>query len=133
MEKSKFTIGIEFGNQTVTALLVNVSNGKCTNSATYQYTHGIITEKLPESNIKLAPGWALHHPRDYITALKRTVPRLLKGNGIDADQVIGIGVSFADSTLIPVTSDGTPLALLDEFKDDPNAWPKIGRHTAAKR
>lgn len=130
--KSKFTIGIEFGNETVTALLVNVSNGNCVNSTTYQYTHGIITEKLPDSDIELAAGWALHHPRDYITALKRTVPRLLKGNAIDADQVIGIGVSFADSTLIPVTADGTPLALLDEFKEDPNAWPKIGKHTAAK-
>ncbi len=75
---------------------------------------------------------ALHNPRDYITALKRIVPRLLKGNNIDASQVIGIGVSFADSTLIPTTEDGTPLALLDDYKDDPNAWPKIGRHTAAK-
>ena len=130
--KSKFTIGIEFGNEIVTALLVNVSNGKCVNSADYQYTHGIITETLPESNIELAPGWALHHPRDYITALKRIVPKLLKGNPIDASQVIGIGVTFADSTLIPVTADGTPLALLDEYKNDPNAWPKIGRHTAAK-
>ena len=78
--KKKFTIGIEFGNETVTALLVNVSNGNCINAATYHYTHGIITEKLPETDVKLGPGWALHHPRDYITALKRTVPQLLKGN-----------------------------------------------------
>ncbi len=130
--KSKFTIGIEFGNETVTALLVNVSNGKCVNTETYQYTHGIITERLPESNIVLAPGWALHHPRDYTTALKRIIPRLIKGNAIEPNQVIGIGVTFADSTLIPVTADGTPLALLDEFKKEPNAWPKTGRHTAAK-
>ena len=130
--KKKFTIGIEFGNETVTALLVNVTTGKCVNAATYNYTHGIITKKLPESDIQLGPGWALHHPRDYITALKRTVPKLLKGNPIDADQIIGIGVSFADSTLIPTTADGTPLALLDEYKDDPHAWPKTGRHTAAK-
>jgi L-ribulokinase len=87
---------------------------------------------LPDTEIKLDPGWALHHPRDYVTALKRTVPKLLKGNAVDADQIIGIGISFADSTLIPTTADGTPLALLDEYKDDPNAWPKIGRHTAAK-
>ncbi|MBG0787497.1 MAG: ribulokinase [Anaerolineaceae bacterium] len=130
--KSKFTIGIEFGNEIVTALLVNVSNGKCANVEDYQYTHGIITDRLPDSNIELAPGWALHHPRDYITALKRIVPRLLKGNNIDASQVIGIGVSFADSTLIPTTEDGTPLSQLDDYKDDPNAWPKIGRHSAAK-
>jgi len=130
--KSKFTIGIEFGNEIVTALLVNVSNGKCVNSETYQYTHGIITETLPETKIELAPGWALHHPRDYITALKRIIPKLLKGNNIDSKQIIGLGVTFADSTLIPVTADGTPLALLDDYKDDPNAWPKTGRHTAAK-
>jgi len=130
--KKKFTIGIEFGNETVTALLVNVSNGNCINAATYHYTHGIITEKLPETDVKLGPGWALHHPRDYITALKRTVPQLLKGNSVDADQIIGIGISFADSTLIPTTSDGTPLALLEDYKDNPNAWPKAGRHTAAK-
>lgn len=130
--KKKFTIGIDYGTESVRAVLVDISNGTLAASAVYQYTHGVITEKLPESEIKLGPDWALQHPKDYINALKRTVPKLLKQSQINPDQIIGIGVDFNGSTVIPATSEGTPLALLDEFKNEPHAWPKPWKHRAAQ-
>ena len=130
--KKKYTIGIDFGTERVQALLVDVSNGKTAAEATYKYNHGIITDKLPESEIALEPGWALQHPNDYLNALKRTVPKLIKESQIDSSQVIGIGVDFTGSTIMPTTDDGTPLALLEEFKDEPHAWPKIRQHQAAQ-
>jgi L-ribulokinase len=130
--KKKFTIGIDFGTEAVQAILVDVSNGKCVASSNYKYTHGIITDKLPDTDIELEPGSALQHPRDYITALRRTVPRLVKESKIDLDQIIGIGVDFNGSTVIPTTDDGTPLALIDDYKEDPQAWPKFWKHQAAR-
>jgi L-ribulokinase len=130
--KKKCAIGIDFGTESARAILVDVSNGRLTASAEYNYTHGVITDKLPDSDIELEPGWVLQHPRDYINALKRTVPKLMKSSQVNPDQVIGIGIDFTGSTVIPTTQDGTPLALLDDFKNDPHAWPKLWKHHAAQ-
>jgi L-ribulokinase len=92
----------------------------------------VITETLPGTDIKLGANWRLQHPGDYIYALKRTVPKLISESQIDPNQVIGIGIDFPGSTLIPTTHDGTPLAWLDEYKSDPHAWPKLWKHTAAQ-
>lgn len=131
-EKKKYTIGIDFGTESARAVLVDVSNGKLIGSAVYKYPHGVITQNLPNSSIALEPDWALQHPIDYINALKRTIPKLLKDSQIDPDRIIGIGTDFTGSTVIPTTSDGTPLALLDDFREEPHAWPKLWKHHAAQ-
>ncbi len=131
-EKKQFTIGIDFGTESCKAILVDVSNGVLAAASEYRYAHGVITDTLPDSNIQLEPGWALQDPSDYLNALKRTVPRLMRESQIDPEQVIGIGVDFAGSTVIPTTADGTPLVFLEDYKEEPNAWPKIQRHHAAQ-
>ncbi len=130
--KKKFTIGIDYGTESVRAILVDVNTGKCAASSVYNYTHGVITNKLPDSDVELDPDWVLQHPRDYITALKRTVPELIRISKINPDQVIGIGVDFTGSTVLPTTADGTPLALIEEYKNEPHAWPKLWKHHAAQ-
>jgi len=127
-----YTIGINFGAESVTALLVDVSNGNETASSNCPYANGIIRDMLPNTEIELDEGWALQHPRDYIDALKRTVPKLLKESQIEPSQVIGIGTAFVGSTLIPTTADGTPLALIEDHADEPHAWPKHCQHQAAE-
>ena len=130
--KKKFTIGIDFGASEVTATLLDVSNGREIAASSINYSNGIIRGKLPGSDIELDEGWALQHPKDYITALKRTVPKLIQEGEIDPDQVIGIGTAFVGSTLIPTTADGTPLALIDEYANEPHAWPKHSQHRASE-
>lgn len=130
--KKKYTIGIDFGTESARAVLVDVNNGNLVASAVYHYPHGVITDKLPKSEVELEPDWALHHPEDYIIALKRTVPKLLKESQIDSDQVIALGTDFTGSTVIPTTKDGIPLALLEDYRDEPHAWPKIWKHHAAQ-
>ncbi|MFU8826194.1 MAG: ribulokinase [Brevefilum sp.] len=129
--KRNFTIGIDFGTETVQAVLVDVKNGKLAAASVYKYAHGVITDKLPETDIALDPGWALQDPRDYINALKRTVPKIMTESQISPEQVIGIGIDFPGSTLIPTTADGTPLSLIEDFKDNPHAWPKHIKHNGA--
>lgn len=131
-ENEFFTIGIDFGTVSARAVLVDVSNGSLTASSLYKYPHGVITDKLPGTDIELVPDSALQHPQDYINALKRTVPKLIKESQINPEQIIGIGIDFTGSTIIPTTADGTPLALIEDFKDEPQAWPKLWKHHAAQ-
>lgn len=128
----KYTIGIDFGTESARAVLVDVSNGNLVSVAVYEYPHGVITDTLPGSEIKLDPDYALQHPQDYLNALKRSVPKLLKESQIDIDQIIGLGIDFTGSTVLPCTRDGTPLALIEEYQDEPQAWPKIWKHHAAQ-
>ncbi len=131
-EKKQYTVGIDFGTESARAVLVDVDNGNLTASAVYEYPHGVITEKLPGSEVELDPNWALQHPIDYINALKRLVPKLIKQSQIDPSQVIALGTDFTGSTVIPTTSDGTPLALLEAYQKEPHAWPKLWKHHAAQ-
>jgi len=130
--KKLYTLGIDFGTESARAVLVDVSNGKIAASSVFRFPHGVINEKLPGSGIQLGPDWALQHPQDYITTLQRAVPKLLKDSQIPPEKIIGIGIDFTGSTVIPTLSDGTPLALLDDYKDDPHAWPKLWKHHAAQ-
>lgn len=130
--KKKFTIGLDFGAKIATAALVDVSDGKQVAASSYTYSNGIIIDKLPDTEIELGEGWALQDPKDYINALKRTVPKLIQEGQVDPGQIIGIGTAFVGSTLIPTTADGTPLALIKEYAKEPHAWPKHSQHRASE-
>jgi len=92
----------------------------------------VISKKLPNNEVQLDPDWALQHPNDYLSALKRLVPKLLKESQINPEQVIALGTDFTGSTVIPTTGDGTPLALLEDYRKDPHAWPKLWKHHASQ-
>jgi len=131
-ETQKYTIGIDFGTESARAILVNVTNGSIAASSVYRYTHGVITEELPDSHVEIGPDWALQHPMDYYNVLKRAVPKIMRESQVNPNQVIGIGVDFTGSTVIPTTNTGTPLALIEEYHDKPHAWPKLWKHHAAQ-
>jgi L-ribulokinase len=129
--KKKYTIGIDFGAESATAVMVNVNNGEFVSYATYKYPHGIITQNLPNCIEPLDLGWALHHPQDYLNALKRTVPKLMRESQVSPDQIIGLGIDFQGSTVIPTTAEGQPLALIEDYRKEPHAWPMMWKHTAS--
>jgi ribulose kinase len=56
---SKYTIGVDFGTESGRAVLVDVTNGREVATAVYPYSHGVIDEKLLDTNIRLEPDWAL--------------------------------------------------------------------------
>ncbi|MBI4673661.1 MAG: ribulokinase, partial [Chloroflexi bacterium] len=129
---SKYSLGLDFGTESGRALLVDVSDGREVASAVFPYPAGVIDEKLPGTDIRLDPDWALQNPNDYLTVLRTAVPQVLKQAGVRADDVIGIGVDFTACTVLPVTRDGTPLCNLPEWKNNPHAWVKLWKHHAAQ-
>ncbi|MBI4671169.1 MAG: ribulokinase [Chloroflexi bacterium] len=129
---SKYSLGLDFGTESGRALLVDVSDGREVASAVFPYPAGVIDEKLPGTDIRIDPDWALQNPNDYLAVLRTAVPQVLKQAGVNADDIIGIGVDFTACTVLPVTQDGTPLCNLPEWKNNPHAWVKLWKHHAAQ-
>jgi L-ribulokinase len=128
----KYTIGVDFGTESGRAVLVDVKNGREIATAIYPYSHGVIDEKLPDTEIRLEPDWALQDPQDYLRVFKNTIPAVLKLSSIDPGDVIGIGIDFTACTMMPTKADGTPLCDLPEFRNQPHAWVKLWKHHAAQ-
>ena len=129
---SKYTIGVDFGTESGRAVLVDVTNGREVATAVYPYSHGVIDEKLPDTNILLEPDWALQDPQDYVRVFQNTIPAVLKESGVNHEDVIGIGIDFTACTMLPAKADGTPLSDLPEYRSHPHAWAKLWKHHAAQ-
>ena len=128
---AKYSIGLDFGTLSGRALLVDVDSGAELASAVYEYPHGVMDTAIPCGK-KLKPDWALQHPQDYLDVVRITIPKVLHQAGVDAQDVIGVGVDFTACTILPVTADGTPLCFLDAYRDEPHAYVKLWKHHAAQ-
>jgi len=117
-----YTIGLDYGTNSVRCLIVDITNGSEVGTAVYDYETG-------EAGIILDPAdhnLARQNPADYIKGIEVTVKEAVAEAGksdknFDTNEIIGIGIDTTGSTPIPVDKNGTPLSMLDEFKDNPNA------------
>ena len=114
----KFAIGLDYGTNSVRALIVDASSGEEIATNVFSYPHG-------EAGILLDPkdpNLARQHPADYLEGVERAVTGALAAAaavpGFAPSGVIGIGVDTTGSTPIPVGADGQPLALTPAFWDD---------------
>lgn len=128
MSSQKYTVGVDFGTLSGRAVVVRIDDGHELASAEHAYSHGVITEALPGSDVRLPPQWALQVPSDYVNVLRTAVPQAIAWAGIDPADVIGIGTDFTACTMIPVLRDGTPLCELPRFADRPHSYAKLWRH-----
>ena len=131
MGTRKYAIGLDFGTESGRALLVDLATGDEVASAVTEYASGVIDERLPGTDIRLDPDWALQDPNDYLDVLKQAVPAVLAASQIDRADVVGIGIGFTSCTMLPTTADGTPLCSLQAWRTVPHAWVKLWKHHAA--
>jgi L-ribulokinase len=132
VDTKKYAIGVDFGTESGRALLVDVATGEEVATHVHTYKNKVIDEKLPETDIRLDPDWALQDPNDYLAVYQIAVPAVLKQSGVDAADVIGVGIDFTACTMMPVKANGVPLCNLAEFRDNPHAWVKLWKHHAAQ-
>lgn len=130
-QPEQYVIGVDYGTLSGRAVVVRVSDGTELGSAVYEYPHAVMTETIPETDLRLPPDWALQVPQDYVDVLSNAVPAALAAAGINPAAVIGLATDFTACTMIPVASDGTPLNELPEFAGRPHAYVKLWRHHAA--
>jgi len=132
VSSGRYAVGIDFGTESGRATLVALEDGRELGTATYEYSHGVIDERLPYDDVELEPDWALQDPEDYLRTFQEAVPRLLAETGVDPADVIGVGIDFTACTMLPTLADGTPLCVLDELRAEPHAWVKLWKHHAAQ-
>lgn len=119
-----YVIGIDFGTLSARAVLVRARDGEIAAQRVLDYPHGVLGGP--------GPGWALHVPEDYLTALEGTVPPLLSGAGVSPKQVSGVAWDVTSCTILPALADGTPVSSLPRFRENPHALVKLWKHLAAE-
>jgi L-ribulokinase len=120
--KVPYALGLDFGTNSVRALLVDVRTGREAATAIHDYESGQAGIILDPKN----PDLARQNPADYLkgmeAAVRRTLSRAKKADRrFDPSLVIGVGVDTTGSTPIPVDKDGTPLCFHREFRKNPAA------------
>ena len=106
----QFTIGIDYGTNSVRALVVRCRDGKEFGSGIFNYPSGKQGVLLDPKDFHLAR----QHPGDYLLGLEKSVQDALsdakKYSGFTAVQVIGLGVDTTGSSPIPVDARNRALS-----------------------
>ncbi|HVM47018.1 MAG TPA: ribulokinase [Candidatus Acidoferrum sp.] len=118
---AQYTIGLDYGTNSVRTLIVNVANGAEVATAVWNYAHGSQGVILSRD-----PNLARQHPADYVAGAEHSIRQALAGakravKGFKPAQVIGIGVDTTGSTPLPVDASGQPLAFQKRFAKHPAA------------
>ncbi len=128
----RFSIGLDFGTESVRALVVDIGNGDIAGQGVNGYANGVIDRALPDGGASLPADYALQNPHDWLESAAAAVREAIKGAHLTAEQIIGIGVDFTSCTMLPAMADGTPLCDIERFNSVPLAWPKLWKHHGAK-
>jgi L-ribulokinase len=116
-----FTIGIDYGSNSVRALVVRCNDGKEFGSAVYNYPSGTEGILLDPRDYHLAR----QHPADYLlgleTSVKQAIAEASKKAGFSTSLVIGLGVDTTGSSPIPVDRKNRALAEDPKWKNNLHA------------
>jgi L-ribulokinase len=129
---SRYAIGVDFGTESGRVVLLDLDKAEDVATSVVRYPSAVIDQKLPSTGERLPHDYALQDPDDWVKVLAEGIPKVLKESGANAEQVVGIGIDFTSCTVLPTTSDGTPLCTLEEWRERKQAWPKLWKHHAAQ-
>jgi L-ribulokinase len=123
----QFVIGVDYGTDSVRSVIINASNGAEVAASVFAYPRwrdGLYC--IPHEN------QFRQHPLDYVEGLQATIKDCLhKAGPAVAKNVKAISVDTTGSSPVAVDKHGTPLALLPEFEQNPNAMFVLWKdHTA---
>ncbi|WP_301107875.1 ribulokinase [Sporosarcina sp.] len=131
--KRIFTLGADFGSTSCRTIAVDVRDGSIISTVDVPYEHGVLTENLPSGAALPGKRTALQVPNDYVEALTAGIHSILNETDITKENIIGIGIDFTASTILPVGKNFQPLCELEKFKDHPHAYVKLWKHHDAER
>ena len=116
-----FTLGIDYGTNSVRALVVRCADGAELGSCVVNYPSGKQGVLLDAKDHHLAR----QHPGDYLFGLEKSVRGAIAAakmkRGFDPAKIIGLGVDTTGSSPIPVDAKNVPLALDRKWKKNLSA------------
>ena len=133
-----YTIGLDYGTNSVRSLIVDIATGAEVGTAIYEYAGGRDGVILDPSDHNVAR----QNPADYLNGIQMTISGAIEDAkkqdpDFNPSDIIGIGVDTTGSTPLPVDAGGVPLSFSDKFKDDLNAqawlWKDHTAHAEAAR
>ena len=126
--KKSYVIGLDYGTDSVRAVLLDAHSGE--EIATDVSYYARWKQKL---YCQATKNQFRQHPLDHIEGLEKTIKSVVSQSGVGADAIKGICIDTTGSSPLPLDSQGTPLALLEEFRENPNAMMVLWKdHTAIK-
>lgn len=124
MPGSHYTVGLDYGTNSVRAVVVSCADGEVIGTSVFDYPSG-------ESGVLLEPKQphlARQNPADYIAGARAAGAGALaqaEGTaGFSRSRVIGIGVDTTGSTPLPIDARARPLALDPRWRGNlaAHAW-----------
>jgi L-ribulokinase len=124
-----FVIGVDYGTDSVRSVVIDAHTGEEIAASVFLYPRWKKGMYCDASANRFR-----QHPLDYIEGLEATIKNCLKKAGKEVAQKIkAISVDTTGSSPVAVDKTGTPLALLPDFKENPNAMFVLWKdHTSVK-
>ena len=124
-----YTIGVDYGTDSVRALVVDTQTGEEMGTHVFYYPRWKKGQFCDPAKNQFR-----QHPLDYLEGLEACVIGALAACPAGtAEKVMGISVDTTGSTPVAVNREGTPLALLPGFEENPNAMFVLWKdHTGLK-
>lgn len=129
MDNKKYVIGVDYGTDSCRAILVDAADGRCLAESSCEYPRWAAGKYCDP-----AKDMYRQHPDDYIESFKSVISGVASKVGKDVmENVKGLSFDTTASTPVLVDAEGTPLSLLPEFREEPDAMFVLWKdHTAIK-
>ena len=123
----KYVIGLDYGTDSCRAVIVEAETGKEVASSVKYYRRWKEGKYCDPSKNQYR-----QHPLDYIETMEESIREALSQSPDGtAEKVAGISFDTTGSTPVLINRDGTPLSLLPEYAENPNAMFVLWKdHTA---
>lgn len=124
----KYVIGLDYGTDSVRAVLIDTENGAELASSVSYYQHwkeGRFCS--PEKNR------FRQHPSDHIEGLEQTITGVVRESGVQPEEIVSICIDTTGSSPLPVNQEGIALSLTPGFEENPNAMMVLWKdHTSIR-
>ncbi|MDR7130898.1 L-ribulokinase [Algoriphagus sp. 4150] len=123
-----YVIGLDYGTDSVRALLVNTEDGETMESSVFSFprwAQGLYCDP--------AKSQFRQHPLDHLEGLEKTVSEVVRKSGVNKNLIKGICVDTTGSSPMAVDEKGESLAMTPGFENNPNAMMVLWKdHSSIK-
>lgn len=128
MSDKSYTIGLDFGTDSVRAVLVDTTNGKTLETSVHYYRRWKQGKYCDPHRSQFR-----QHIVDHTEGIEATISSVVKAAAVAPELIKGICIDTTGSSPIPVDKNGKALCLTPGFEEEPDAMMVLWKdHTAIK-